>query len=116
VITGYLQAIALKEWGDFQALSDLDIMAQFKAVRAVFQDFFPWFRAHCSKRECSRLKALALNLRWNGWPLLSHPRLRLYDALQELLKDKPDLILLGQILFCHDRFVEKFYTLQQRFS
>ncbi len=116
VIAGYSKAIELKEWGDFHALVDFDWVNEFKATRDVFLRFFPWYRAQVAGRECSMLKAIALNLRWNGCPLLAHPRLRMYDALQELLTDEPDQILLGQILFCHDHFVEKFYELQRRFS
>ena len=116
VVAGYSKAIELKEWGDFHALVDFDWVNEFKATRDVFLRFFPWYRAQVAGRECSMLKAIALNLRWNGCPLLSHPRLRMYDALQELLTDEPDQILLGQILFCHDHFVEKFYELQRRFS
>jgi hypothetical protein len=116
VMDGYLRAIDLKEWGDFQGLKDFDVAAEFKIVRDVFLRFFPWYRAQYSARECPAWKGVALNLRWNGCPLLSHPRLRMYDALQELLKDEPDRILLGQILFCHDNFSEKFYTVHRRFS
>jgi len=116
VIAGYLKAIELKEWGDFQALAPFDVAAEFNIVRDVFQRFFAWYRSQYSSNECSVLKAIALNLRWNGCPLPCHPRLRLYDALQELLKDDPNRILLGQILFCHDNFSETFYTLQRRFS
>lgn len=116
VIAGYSKAIELKEWGDFHALVDFDWVNEFKATRNVFLRFFPWYRAQGAGRECSMLKAIALNLRWNGCPLLAHPRRRMYDALQELLTDDPDQILLGQILFCHDHFVEKFYELQRRFS
>ncbi len=116
VIAGYSKAIELKEWGDFHSLVDFDLVNEFKTTREVFLRFFPWYRAQVAGRECSMLKAIALNLRWNGCPLLSHPRLRMYDALQELLTDEPDQILLGQILFCHDHFVEKFYELQRRFS
>ena len=116
IIRDYQNAVALKEWGDFEALHDFDITGEFNRVRELFLRFFPWYRSQYSARECSPAKALALNLRWNGWPLFSHPRLRLYDALQQLLTDDPDPILLGQILFCHNHFVEKFYTLQRRFS
>lgn len=116
IMDGYLRAIELKEWGDFQPLTNFDIGAEFEKVREVFLRFFPWYRAQYSDRECSRLKAMALNLSWNGCPLLSHPRRRIYDALQELLKDEPDRILLSQILFCRNRFPEKFYALQRRFS
>ena len=116
VIDGYLKAIELKEWGDFQSLKHLDVAAEFKATREAFLRFFPWYRAQVSGRECSIPKAIALNLRWNGCPLLSHPRLRMYDALQELLTDEPDQILLSQILFCQNHFAEAFYDLQRRFS
>jgi len=116
VIDGYLKAVELKEWGDFLSLSDFDVTAEFKTVRDVFLRFFAWYRTQYSVRECSMLKAAALNLRWNGCPLLSHPRIRMYDALQELLADAPDKILLSQILFCQDHFSDAFYKLQRRFS
>lgn len=116
VINGYLKAIELKEWGDYPSLNHLDVAVEFKATCEVFLRFFPWYRAQVSGRECSIPKAIALNLRWNGCPLLSHPRRRMYDALQELLTDDPDKILLSQILFCQDCFPEAFYKLQRRFS
>jgi len=116
VIDGYLKAIEFKEWGDFQSLNNFDVAAEFKTIREIFLRFFAWYRTQYSVRECSMLKAVALNLRWNGCPLLSHPRIRMYDALQELLTDAPDKILLSQILFCQDRFSDAFYKLQRRFS
>ncbi len=45
VVAGYLQAIELKEWGDFQPLEDFDIAAEFEAARALFLRFLPWYRA-----------------------------------------------------------------------
>lgn len=116
VVDGYLKAVALKEWGDFQPSEQLDIAAEFTTVRDVFLRFFPWYRAQCSNNECSFLKAMALNLRWNGRPLLRHPRFYLYAALTELLKDEPNDFQLRQTLFSNGSFVERFLLLQRRFS
>lgn len=116
VIEGYLKAIALKEWGDYHALAAVDLEAEFNIVRSVFLRFFPWYRALYSTRECSTFKAVALNLQWNRCPLPSHPRIRLYDALQEFLHETPDRLLLGQILSCSRNLEEKFYALHARFS
>ena len=61
-------------------------------------------------------KAMLLNLKWNRWPYLAHPRQRLYEALQELLRDEPDIIVLGQLLCCSRNIEQRFYKLQARFS
>ena len=104
VIEGYLQAVALKEWGDFQALEDYDIAAEFRKTTEIYLRFLPWYRSHCTNRECSALKALALNLRWFKRISTRHPRTRLYDAITELLQDRSRM--------SHERF----YELQRRFS
>ncbi len=116
VIDGYLKAIALKEWGDFQALETYDIAAEFNRVREVFLLFLSWYRKQYSMNECSVAKAIALNLHVNGRPLPRHPRRYLYDALPLLLAEETDLYKLKHTLFCTDRFVERFYALQRRFS
>ena len=116
IIKNYLAAIALKEWGDFQALEPYDIEKEFRRTRDLFQNFFPWYRTQHTPKECSFPKAVALNLRWNGRPLLRHPRFYLYDALAELLKDEPAESQLQQTLFSNGNFVERFYLLQRRFS
>jgi hypothetical protein len=59
---------------------------------------------------------MLLNLKWNRWPYLAHPRQRLYEALPELLSDAPDKIVLGQLLCCSREIEKRFYTLQARFS
>lgn len=116
VIDGYSRAIALKEWGDFQTLEKQDVASEFNRVREVFLRFLPWYRAQYSTSECSLPKAIALNLHWNGRPLPRHPRLYLYDALPQLLAEKPDIHQLRRTLFCNNRFAERFYSLQKRFS
>jgi hypothetical protein len=104
VINGYLKAIELKEWGDFQALADFDVDAEFALVREVFLRFFPWYQTQYSGKECSRLKAMALNLKWNKSLNAAHPRTRLYTAVCDLLQDKSTLP------------IKRFYDLQRRFS
>ena len=116
MVAGYLKAVELKEWGDFQALEDYDIEAEFNRVRNVFLDFFPWYRAQYRANECSVPKAMALNYHWNGRPLPRHPRLYLYDALMQLLADEPNIHQLRETLFCHHRYPERFYAMQKRFS
>jgi hypothetical protein len=59
---------------------------------------------------------MALNFRWNGRPLLRHPRFYLYAALTELLKDEPSEFQRRQTLFSNGSFVERFHLLQKRFS
>lgn len=116
IIAGYKKAVALKEWGDFSAFETSDIAAEFNRIRETFLPFFTWYRQQYSQNECSILKAMALNFFWNGRPLFRHPRCYLYDALQELLKDKPDKMLLSNSLFCTSNFEDRFYKLQARFS
>jgi hypothetical protein len=117
VVEEYLAAIDLKNRGDYHArLADLDIEAEFQRVRTVFLAFFAWYRKPHSGRECAIIKAMLLNLKWNRWPYLSHPRKRLYEALPELLRDDPDKIVLGQILCCSRNVEDRFYKLQARFS
>ena len=117
VVEEYLAAIDLKNRGDYHTrLAGTDIEAEFQRVRAVFLDFFAWYRKQYSVRECSVLKAMLLNLKWNRWPYFTHPRKRLYEALPELLKDDPDKIVLGQILCCSRNVEDRFYKLQARFS
>lgn len=117
VIEEYLAAIKLKNWGDYHArLADTDLENAFQGARTVFLDFFVWYRKQYSARECSILKAMLLNLKWNRWPYLAHPRQRLYEALPELLRDHPDKIVLGQILCCSRNIEDRFYKLQARFS
>jgi hypothetical protein len=117
VIKAYLSAIDLKDRGDYHTrLADTDIDEAFQRVRAVFIEFFTWYRKPYSAREGSIIKAMLLNLKWNRWPYLAHPRQRLYEALPELLQDQPDKIVLGQILCCSRHVEERFYKLQARFS
>lgn len=104
VIEGYLKAVELKEWGDFNALDNFDIPAEFEAVRDLFLQFLPWYRAQYSAQECSIPKGLALNLKWNRCLDTRHPREGLYDAIHDLLQGNSDYP------------VEKFYQLQRRFS
>ena len=117
VVDQYLKAIELRNWGDYHArLQAADIPGEFRRARTTFLDYLAWYRKMHSARECSFLKAMLLNLKWNRWPYLSHPRARLYDALPELLQDRPDHILLGQILSRSGDFKKRFYELQKRFS
>jgi hypothetical protein len=116
IVEGYLRAIELKEWGNYNALENFDIKAEFKIVRDVFQRFMPWYRAQYPGKEGLILKSIALNLFWHGQPLPSHPRVRLYEALPELLGSYPDEHFLRKILCCNDDFVDAFYRQQRRFS
>ncbi|VGO21301.1 hypothetical protein SCARR_03373 [Pontiella sulfatireligans] len=104
VINGFLNAVELKEWGDFQALENYDIAREFNRVREIFLRFMSWYRAQHAQRECSIPKAIALNLKWNRTLDTNHPRERLYDAILGLLGNNP---------ICS---AEKFYQLQRRFS
>lgn len=104
VVNGYLRAIQLKEWGDFQPLKHFNVGEEFEAIRDVFLRFMPWYRAHCSGPEGSSLKNLVLNLKWRRQLCTDHPREQLYDAVVDLLQDKPSIS------------VERFYELQRRFS
>lgn len=116
IVGKYMAAIELKEWGDYQELLGTDIRASYLEVRDVFREFFPWYRTHHAGPECSIIKALLLNLKWNGRPLPQHPRTYLYDALQELLKDDPNEFRLREMMFCRDLFVERFYAMRERFA
>jgi predicted nucleotidyltransferase len=117
VIEEYLAAIDLKNRGDYHTrLAETDIEEAFLRARMVFLEFFIWYREHYAARECSPAKAMLLNLKWNRWPYLAHPRQRLYEALPELLSDAPDKIVLGQLLCCSREIEKRFYTLQARFS
>ena len=104
VMAGYLSAIGLKEWGDFQSLHDYDIEQEFSRAINIYLRFMPWYRSQCSNRECSIPKAVALNLKWNKNVNTRHPREALYEAIVDLLQDKKSM--------SHERF----YTLQRRFS
>ena len=116
IVESYLQAVDLKEWGDYHAHLDTDISESFRAARAVFLEFLPWYRKHHAGPESSIIRALLLNLKWNGRPLPQHPRTYLYDSLHELLKDDPNAFRLREMMFCRDHFVERFYAMQARFS
>ena len=117
IIENFRAAAELKAWGDYPArLEGTDIAEAFQRVRPVFLAFFAWYRKHTPARECSIAKAVALNLKWNRWPYLHHPRRRLYAALPELLEDAPDKIFLGQALCCSRDIEQRFYALQARFS
>jgi hypothetical protein len=104
VIDRYLQAVELKEWGDFHALEPFDLPEELDRIRGVFLQFLPWYRQQYTTRECSIPKAFALNLRWTGTFCTRHPRERLYDTLIELLQDGTPLA------------VERFLELRRRFS
>lgn len=104
VVEGYLKAITLKEWGDFQSLDNFVIEAEFLAVREVFLRFMPWYRTHYSRHEGSALRNLALNLKWDKRFCTKHPREQLYDAIMDLLQGKPSISM------------ERFYEQQRRFS
>lgn len=118
IIEEYLDAIALKEWGDYHTrLESINLNQEFKQVRNVFLEVFHWYRKHHHHaRECSIVKAVLLNLRWNRRPSFAHPRRRLYEALPELLKDEPDKTALGPTLCCRRDLEERFRKLQARFS
>jgi len=104
ILAGYLQAVELKEWGDFQALENVDIKQEFNRIVSIYIDYMSWFLDQCPGRECSIPKAVALNLKWNKTFSTRHPRARLYRAIIELLQDRSAL--------SH----EQFYALQRRFS
>lgn len=116
IIEGFQQAVELKEWGDYHALDDYDVVAQFKIIRAAFLQFFPWYRKKHHDDEEIVLKSMAKNFLCHGRPLTAHPRTRLYDALPELLEHYPDEHFLRRILFCRDDFAKTFYKLQRRFA
>ncbi len=117
VVEQYRNAVELKNWGDYLAqLESFDASTAFQQVRDVFLDFFAWYRKQNPGRECSAFKAILLNLKWNGRPLPRHPRAYLYDALQELLQDKPNEYRLREMMFCRENATERFYAMQARFS
>ncbi len=116
IVKGYLRAIELKNWGDYHALDTFDVKSEFKIVRDVFQRFLPWYRARYSDKEGSMFKSIVQNLLWHGQPLTSHPRVRLYDALPELLGSDPDEHFLRKVLCCERNYVNAFYKQQRRFS
>jgi len=117
VVAHYIESIQLKERGDYHArLPGTDIEADFQLVNTVYLRFFQWYQAHHTGRECSMIKAMLLNLKWNGRPLLHHPRKYLYAAIQELLKDEPAEFRLREMLFCRGNFIARFYVMQKRFS
>ncbi len=89
VIEGYLKAIELKEWGDFQPLENHDIAAEYETVRELFVRFLPWYRAQVP----------AFRYTAPSWV-----RERLCDALPNLLQDRPSIP------------PRLFYKLQRRFS
>lgn len=117
VIRRYSDAIELKHWGDYHArLTDTDLTAEYRQVKAVFLRFFARYRKQHAQRECSPIKAILLNLKWNGRPLPRHPREYLYDALQELLQDEPNEYRLREMMFCRENATERFYALRARFA
>lgn len=104
IIAGYLSAVELKEWGNYQDLEEYDLEQQLRKIIEVFIQFLPWYRNQYALRECSFPKAIALNLKWNKCFSIQHPRELLYDALGDLLQDHSSM--------SHERF----YELQRRFS
>lgn len=89
VIDGYLKAIKLKEWGNFQVLEPFNISEEFEATRAIFLHVLPWYRAQVSSHKHT---------------LSSWIREWLFGAIMKLLQGQPGL-------------PEKlFYKLQRRFS
>ena len=89
VVAGYLQAVELKEWGDFQPLENFDIAAGYETVRELFVRFLPWYRSQVP----------AFRHTAPSWI-----RERLCTALLELLQGKPGMP------------PKLFYKLQRRFS
>ena len=59
---------------------------------------------------------MLLSQKWLGRPLKNPPRIRLYEALPELLNDAPNEAKLHKILFCRSNASAVFHKLQQRFS
>jgi hypothetical protein len=104
IISCYLKAIEMKEWGDVRNMENFNVAAEFEHVRAVFLRFMPWYRARSSQKEGSAFKNLAANLKWNGRLSTAHPREELYDAIINLLQGSPGMN------------PEDFYRLQRRFS
>ncbi|RKX47337.1 MAG: hypothetical protein DRP64_01380 [Verrucomicrobia bacterium] len=89
VIEGDLEAMELKEWGDFHSLESFDIAAEFEATRMLFLRFLPWYRSQVPSRKQT---------------IPSWMRERLYTALMKLLQGRPSLP------------AQLFYKLQRRFS
>jgi len=89
VVAGYLQAVELKEWGNFQPLEDFDIAAGYETVRELFVHFLPWYR----------MQVPAFRHTAPSWI-----RERLCTALLELLQGQPGMPS------------KLFYKLQRRFS
>jgi len=89
VIAGYLQAIELKEWGDYHALESFDIPAEFKITRAIFLRFLPWYQTQVPSHKQT---------------IPSWMRERLCTVLTKQLQGHPTLP------------VNLFYKLQRRFS
>lgn len=104
VVDGFLRAVALKEWGDFRPLAEFDIAAEYRRTVDRYLEFLPWYRSRYAARECSAGKAILLNLGWLHRPGWHHPRVALYDAIVELLRDRSAM--------SH----ETFYRLQRRFA
>lgn len=89
VSKGYLEAIELKEWGDFRALESFDITVEFKATRTAFLRFLPWYRSQVPAPKHTA----------PSWI-----RERLCSALMKRLQGRPGLP------------TKLFYILQRRFS
>ena len=104
MVAGYLAAIELKGWGNYLDLESFDVPAEFERVVSVYEKFLPWYRNQYTARECSIPKALALNLKWSQRLSTRHPRVMLYDAIIDLLRDRSAM--------SHERF----YELQRRFA
>ena len=89
VIEGYLNAIKLKNWGDFQTLKNFDISSEFEALREIFLHVLPWIQTQIPPHKHTAPS-------WIREHLLS---------------------LLTHLLNGHSIFPAKlFYRLQQRFS
>lgn len=104
VVQGYQRAIELKDWGDYPAPEAFNVEKEFNQVLEIYLLFMPWYRGHCTGNEGSALKNIALNSKWNRCLSATHPRCKLYDAVVDLLCDRPSLP------------IERFYALQRRFS
>lgn len=146
IIESFQKAVAFKEWGDFQTVSDMDVTATFRKTRDVFTRFFYWYE---SKRLCGQIhdtsthvwslrrkgregndfKSLLLNvvllkrraLRLHPFSPFDHPRLRVYAALPLVLADKPDTPEIAAV-FNQDSDMSQanleniFYRMQARLS
>jgi hypothetical protein len=132
LVEEYQAAIDLKEWGDFSIWMQVDLAPLFESTRQLFRHFF---MAYETKRlnvtpfstaadyyktvqkeapEGSRCKNAVHNLRSLQQLSFTHPRLRLYAALFELLQPEPDPLFLKKRLGAHP--LRAFYRLQRRFS